>query len=61
MARPSELSTPADFALEHQREDLRDRRSSRHRRNAEVISGALAKAIGTLVSAAGLVHLLGWF
>lgn len=60
MARLTDLSTEADFAVEHQRENIRDRRSSRYRRNVEAISGAIARTMGAMVSIAGLAHLLGW-
>lgn len=61
MARPSDLSTASDFAVEHERENLRDRRSSRYRMNVEAFSGAIARTTGALISAAAVAHLLGWF
>lgn len=64
MPRPSDhLSTASDFVLEHQREDIRDRRSTRHCQTADavagaadVIAGAIAKLIGSLASAAAVAH-----
>jgi hypothetical protein len=44
MLRPSDLSTPSDFAIEHQREDLRDRRWDRRCK----IAGVLAMCVFSL-------------
>lgn len=60
MLRPSDLLTPSDFAVEHQREDIRDRRSLRYRMNVSETARALAMLTGSIASAGGLAHLLGW-
>jgi len=67
MLRPSDLSSSSEFALEHQREDLRDRRSFRRCQTADAVAGAadsvagaIAKLIGSLASAATVAHFLGW-
>ena len=60
MVRISDISAPSDFALEHEREDLRDRRSSRLCQKVDAIAVAIAKVIGAPVSAAMLGHILGW-
>jgi len=60
MPRVSDISAPSDFELEHMREDLRDRRSSRYRMNLHAIAVAIAQVGGTLLPALGLARLLGW-
>jgi hypothetical protein len=67
MPRPSDhLSTTSDFVVEHQREDIRDRRSTRYCQTADavagaadVFAGAVAKLAGSLASAAMAAHFLG--
>lgn len=60
MTRASDISSISEFEIEHLREDLRDRRSSRFRRNLQAFAIATAQMMGALVSALGLAHLLGW-
>jgi hypothetical protein len=60
MLNPSDISTPSDFALEREREGLRDRRSFRFCEKVDTIAAAIAKVIGALVSAVMLAHILGW-
>ncbi|HVD40255.1 MAG TPA: hypothetical protein VNC16_04535 [Solirubrobacterales bacterium] len=60
MLRTSDISATSEFELEHMREDLRDRRSSRYRRNLQTTAVALSQTLGILLSAAGLAHFFGW-
>lgn len=60
MVRTSDISALSDFEVENRREDLRDRRSSRYRRNLQALAVALTQVVGTVASAAGLLHLFGW-
>jgi hypothetical protein len=46
MNRVSNITSPADFALEHERESLRDRRSRRHGRMLLVWSKLVGSAAG---------------
>lgn len=60
MTRASDISSISEFKMEHLREDIRDRRSSRYRRNLRAVTVGVAQIGGTLLYALGLAHLLGW-
>ena len=60
MLRASDISAPSEFAREHMREDLRDRRSSRFRMNLHAVAIAITQIAGTAASIAGLARVLGW-
>lgn len=60
MTRASDISSVSDFEVEHLREEIRDRRSSRYRRNLQAIVVAVTQVAGALASTAVLIQLLGW-
>jgi hypothetical protein len=59
MTRASDISSVSDFEVEHLREEIRDRRSSRYRRNLQAIVVAVTQVAGALASTAVLIQLLG--
>ncbi|HET8954984.1 MAG TPA: hypothetical protein VFN18_04935 [Solirubrobacterales bacterium] len=61
MLRTSEISSLTAIALEHERENLRDRRLGRFCNGADSIATTVGKLVWSLVSAAGLAHFLGLF
>jgi hypothetical protein len=61
MLRTSEISSPSEFTIEHQREDLRDRRWERHRDMAWTVALVIRIAFPALaLGILGIAHLLGW-
>jgi hypothetical protein len=61
MLRTSNISTPSTFALERQREDLRDRRWERRCRVMRMVGETFGKTFWALVLGGGaLLRLLGW-
>jgi hypothetical protein len=62
VVRASDISALPDFAVEHQREDLRDRRWARHRDMAWTAVVVIRVVLPALtITAFGIAHLLGWF
>jgi len=61
VVRASDISAPPDFAVEHQREDLRDRRWKRHRDMAWTAVVVVRVVLPTLTfTSLCIAHLLGW-
>ena len=60
MVRASDISAPSDFSLEHQREDLRDRRWTRRCQVAGELAVAICKCCGVLaMCAVGVMRAVG--
>jgi hypothetical protein len=60
--RPSDISTAAEFRVEHWRESIRDRRWDRRRAVMLDLAAALRTLVPGLLASVGLLgHLLGWY
>jgi hypothetical protein len=59
MLPASDISSSTEIALEHERENLRDRRLGRFCEGADAIATTVTKLVWSLASAVGLAHFIG--